>query len=89
LSVPVKLDIKRAGIYRKISRTGFKERIVYLRKNPKAGKDGSKIEYYQIAHNHRDPGTKKSKCTIVRGIGRVDNPEVREALLGLCITIAQ
>ena len=62
---------------------------MYLRKNPKAGKDGSKIEYYQIAHNHRDPGTKKSKCTIVRGIGRVDNPEVREALLGLCITIAQ
>ena len=62
---------------------------MYLRKNAKAAKDGSKIEHYQIAHNHRDPGTKKSKCTIVCGVGRADNPEVRERLVGLCIAIAQ
>lgn len=62
---------------------------MYLRKNMKPGKDGSKIEHYQIAQNRRDPRTKKSKPIIIQGVGRSDNPSTRNGLLRLCLAIAE
>lgn len=62
---------------------------MYLGKKSKTQRGGSKVEQYQIVQKYRVRGTPKMKLTIICGVGRVDDPKVREQLLQLCIAIAQ
>jgi hypothetical protein len=45
---------------------------MYLRKVTRKNKDGQEINYYQLAHNKRDPKTKKPVAHIIHSFGRAD-----------------
>ena len=51
-------------------------------------KDGSVVAYYQLAHNERDPITRKPIAKIIHNFGRVDQLD-REQLVRLCRSIAR
>lgn len=61
---------------------------MYLRTTKRRNKDGSTVEYYQLAHNVRHPDSKRSVPTIIHNFGRADEMD-REALKRLCVSIAR
>lgn len=61
---------------------------MYLRTTKRTNKDGSVVEYYQLAHNERHPVTRKPVAKIIHNFGRVDQLN-REELVRLCRSIAR
>jgi len=61
---------------------------MYLRTTRRRNKDGSLTEYYQLAHNERDPETRKPVAHIVHNFGRADQLD-RDELVRLCRSIAR
>lgn len=61
---------------------------MYLRTTKRRNKDGSTVEYYQLAHNARHPDSRRSVPTIIHNFGRADHAD-REALKRLCLSIAR
>jgi transposase len=61
---------------------------MYLRTTKRKNKNGSVVEYYQLAHNERHPVTRKPVAKIIHNFGRTDNLD-REELVRLCRSIAR
>jgi len=61
---------------------------MYLRTTRRKNKDGSYTSYFQLAHNERDPLTKRSKARIIHHFGRTDQVD-RDQLVRLCRSIAR
>jgi hypothetical protein len=61
---------------------------MYLRTTRRKNKDGSVVEYYQLAHNERHPVTRKPVAKIIHSFGRADELD-REQLVRLCNSIAR
>jgi hypothetical protein len=61
---------------------------MYLRTTKETKKDGYVVTYYQLAHNERDPVTRKPVAKIIHSFGRTDNLE-REQLVRLCRSLAR
>ena len=61
---------------------------MYLRTTKRKNKDGSVVEYYQLAHNERHPDTRKPVAKIIHNFGRVDQLD-RQQLVRLCQSIAR
>jgi hypothetical protein len=61
---------------------------MYLRSTKRANKDGSVVEYFQLAHNERHPVTRKPVAKIIHNFGRADQLD-RDELVRLCRSIAR
>jgi hypothetical protein len=61
---------------------------MYLRSTKRKNKDGSTVEYYQLAHNERHPKTRKPVAKIIHNFGRADRLD-RQELVRLCHSIAR
>jgi hypothetical protein len=61
---------------------------MYLRTTKRKNKDGSTVEYYQLAHNERHPKTRKPVARIIHNFGRADQLD-RQELVRLCQSIAR
>jgi transposase len=61
---------------------------MYLRTTKRTNKDGSTVEYFQLAHNERDPETRKPVAKIIHNFGRADQLD-RAQLVRLCRSIAR
>lgn len=61
---------------------------MYLRSTKRHNKDGSCVEYFQLAHNTRHPDTNRSVPTIIHNFGRAEDLD-RDALKRLCVSIAR
>lgn len=61
---------------------------MYLRSTKRKNKDGSVVEYYQLAHNERHPDTRKPVAKIIHNFGRADQLD-RQQLVRLCQSIAR
>jgi transposase len=61
---------------------------MYLRTTKRTNKDGSVVEYFQLAHNERHPETRKPVAKIIHNFGRVDQLD-RQELVRLCQSIAR
>jgi hypothetical protein len=61
---------------------------MFLRTTKRKNRDGSVVEYYQLAHNARDPQTRQPVAQIIHNFGRADALD-RDALLRLCRSIAR
>jgi len=61
---------------------------MYLRTTKRKNKDGSVVEYFQLAHNERHPVTRKPAAKIIHNFGRTDQLD-REQLVRLCRSIAR
>jgi len=61
---------------------------MYLRTTKRSNKDGSTVTYYQLAHNERDPVTRKPVAKIIHNFGRADELD-RDTLVRLCRSIAR
>lgn len=61
---------------------------MYLRTTRRKNKDGSIVEYYQLAHNERHPVTGKPVAKIIHNFGRTDQLD-RDQLVRLCRSIAR
>lgn len=61
---------------------------MYLRTTRRKNKDGSTVEYYQLAHNERHPDTRKPVARIIHSFGRADELD-RDQLVRLCNSIAR
>lgn len=61
---------------------------MYLRTTRRKNKDGSVVEYFQLAHNERHPVTRKPVAKIIHNFGRTDQLD-REQLVRLCHSIAR
>jgi hypothetical protein len=61
---------------------------MYLRTTRRKNKDGSIVEYYQLAHNERHPDTRKPVARIIHSFGRADELD-RDQLVRLCKSIAR
>lgn len=61
---------------------------MYLRTTKRTNKDGSVVEYFQLAHNERNPETRKPVAKIIHNFGRVDQLD-RQELVRLCQSIAR
>jgi transposase len=61
---------------------------MYLRTTKRKNKDGSVVEYFQLAHNDRDPESKKPVAHIIHSFGRADQLD-RDDLVRLCRSIAR
>ena len=61
---------------------------MYLRTTKRKNKDGSVVEYYQLAHNERHPDTRKPVAKIIHNFGRTDELD-RAQLVRLCRSIAR
>ena len=61
---------------------------MYLRTTKRTNKDGSVVEYYQLAHNERHPDTRKPVAKIIHNFGRVDQLD-RQELVRLCQSIGR
>jgi transposase len=61
---------------------------MYLRTTKRKNKDGSEVEYYQLAHNERHPVTRKPVAKVIHSFGRTDQLD-REQLVRLCRSIAR
>ncbi|MBC2710217.1 MAG: IS1634 family transposase [Desulfosarcina sp.] len=61
---------------------------MYLRSTKRKNKDGSVVEYYQLAHNERHPDTRKPVAKIIHNFGRADQLD-RQQLVRLCHSIAR
>jgi len=61
---------------------------MYLRTTKRKNKDGSVVEYFQLAHNERHPENKKPVAHIIHSFGRADHLD-RDDLVRLCRSIAR
>ena len=61
---------------------------MYLRTTRRKNKDGSIVEYYQLAHNERHPDTRKPTARIIHSFGRADKLD-HDQLARLCNSIAR
>ena len=61
---------------------------MYLRSTKRKNKNGSTVEYFQLAHNERHPETRKPVAKIIHNFGRADQLD-REELIRLCKSIAR
>ena len=61
---------------------------MYLRKTKRSNKDGSSVEYFQLAHNERHPITRKPVAKIIHNFGRADKLD-RQELVRLCQSIGR
>jgi transposase len=61
---------------------------MYLRKTKRKNKNGSVVEYFQLAHNERDPVTRKPVAKLIHTFGRADELD-RQQLVRLCRSIAR
>ena len=61
---------------------------MYLRTTSRKNKDGSVVEYYQLAHKERHPETRKPVARIIHNFGRADTVD-REQLVRLCRSIGR
>lgn len=61
---------------------------MYLRSTKRKNKDGSVVEYFQLAHNERHPDTRKPVARIIHNFGRADQID-RQELIRLCRSIAR
>jgi transposase len=61
---------------------------MYLRSTKRKNKNGTTTEYFQLAHNVRDPNTKKPIAQIIHSFGRADELD-RDSLVRLCHSIAR
>jgi len=61
---------------------------MYLRTTTRKNKDGSVVQYYQLAHNERHPVTRKPVAHILHSFGRADEID-RDQLIRLCRSIAR
>ena len=61
---------------------------MYLRITKRTNKDGSVVEYFQLAHNERHPDTRKPVAKIIHNFGRVDQLD-RQELVRLCQSIGR
>lgn len=61
---------------------------MYLRTTKRKNRDGSVVEYYQLAHNERHPENKKPVAHIIHSFGRADQLD-RNDLVRLCRSIAR
>ncbi len=61
---------------------------MYLRTTKRKNRDGSVVEYYQLAHNERHPETKVSTPRVIHSFGRADLLD-RDELVRLCHSIAK
>jgi len=61
---------------------------MYLRSTKRKNKDGSVVEYFQLAHNERHPVTRKPVAKVIHTFGRADSLD-REQLVRLCRSIAR
>ena len=61
---------------------------MYLRTTKRKNKDGSIVEYFQLAHNERHPENKKPVAHIIHSFGRADQLD-RDDLVRLCRSIAR
>lgn len=61
---------------------------MYLRSTKRMNKDGSVVEYYQLAHNERHPDKRKPVAKIIHNFGRADQLD-RQQLVRLCQSIAR
>ena len=61
---------------------------MYLRTTRRKNKDGSVVEYYQLAHNERHRDTGKPVARIIHSFGRADELD-RDHLVRLCQSIAR
>ncbi len=61
---------------------------MYLRSTKRKNRDGSVVEYYQLAHNERHPETKVSTPRVIHNFGRADLLD-RDELVRLCHSIAK
>jgi transposase len=60
---------------------------MYVRTNTRKNKDGSVVEYLQLAHNYRDPHKGYSKTEVIYNFGRkdqVDQEAIRRLVNSLC-----
>ncbi len=60
---------------------------MYLRSTKRRNRDGSVVEYLQLAHNVRNPKTGKPLAQIIHNFGRADQVD-RDSLVRLCRSIA-
>ena len=51
---------------------------MYLRSTKRKNKDGSVVEYFQLAHNERHPETRKPVARIIHNFGRADQLDRQE-----------
>ena len=61
---------------------------MFIRTTKRKNRDGSVVEYHQLAHNVRDPESRKTVAQIIHNFGRADELD-REALVRLCRSIAR
>jgi hypothetical protein len=61
---------------------------MYLRSTKGKNKDGSVVEYYQLAHNERHPDTRKPVAKIIHNFGRAGQLD-RQQLVQLYQSIAR
>lgn len=61
---------------------------MYLRITKRTNKDGTVVEYFQLAHNERHPDTRKPVAKIIHNFGRVDQLD-RQELVRLCQSIGR
>ena len=61
---------------------------MYLRTTRRKNKDGSIVEYYQLAHNERHPDTRNPAARIIHSFGRADKLDYNQ-LARLCNSIAR
>jgi len=61
---------------------------MYLRTTKRTNKNGSSVEYYQLAHNERHSETGKPVAKIIHSFGRADQLN-RDQLVRLCHSIAR
>ncbi len=61
---------------------------MYIRTTKRKNKDGSVVEYIQLAHNERHPETKIPTQKIIHNFGRADQLD-RDALVRFCRSIAK
>lgn len=61
---------------------------MFIRTTKRRNRDGSTVEYYQLAHNVRDPKTRHPVARILHNFGRTDALD-RDALVRLARSIAR
>jgi transposase len=61
---------------------------MFIRKTKRKNRDGTVVEYLQLAHNVRHPETRKPTAQILYNFGRADTID-REAMMRLCYSIAR
>ena len=61
---------------------------MYLRSTKRRNQDGTEVEYFQLAHNVRNPRTGKPLAQIIHNFGRADQVD-RDSLVHLCRSIAR